>query len=400
MNNIAKAKESKSFILILALTLLVYSILRGIKFPNIWSYTHYLFNYENGFTKRGLIGSIVRKIDIEFMYSYHFFFIFSIATFALSIALFIRLIKKSLKPGDVYFELCIYLFMSSLALVFLSNTIGYFDHIGLLITLIILNISSFKYKLLFAFPSFIFCLFTHEASAIIFFPVVFLSLLNEIPPKKNIKKYLSLIAFSITCIVVTFVVGGSTISENKILSSVEKAQHLTVTKLRPGAFGVQQHGGYTDRLKKKQSSLKYKKSLLKSISKTGPTALIFSAITIIYLIQINASFFLISLATLAAFSPLLLHYFAWDMHRFNTLTITTSFLVLLIFTSTNICLIKKIKKGHVFITACFILGILFNLNMKIPLLNGSVVNEIPFIEHYCYLKDVFHGNASFPDIPN
>ena len=49
------------------------SILRGIRFPNIWSYSHFLFNYDFGFTKRGLIGEIISQVNNPYLISYEFF---------------------------------------------------------------------------------------------------------------------------------------------------------------------------------------------------------------------------------------------------------------------------------------------------------------------------------------
>ena len=171
---------SPRYAFVIAVFLTSYSVLRGIWFPNLWSYTHYLFNYDNGFVKRGLIGTIVNATNIPFFHTYTFFSILSFITFGISLLLIFNLINKTLQAESIYFNICVWLFSSSLAIVFLSHSVGYFDNLGLLTTLCILNIHTFKYKITVALLFFTLCLFSHEGLFIIFFPVILISLINAL----------------------------------------------------------------------------------------------------------------------------------------------------------------------------------------------------------------------------
>lgn len=129
--------------------ILFLSILRGIRVPNIWSYSHFLFNYDLGFIKRGLIGEIISQFNNPYLLSYEFFFIFSIAILFIVIVLISLLLKDLINSHNPIFIGCSVVFSSSLAVVFLSHSVGYFDHIGLLVALITLKINGFYKKIFF-----------------------------------------------------------------------------------------------------------------------------------------------------------------------------------------------------------------------------------------------------------
>jgi hypothetical protein len=59
------------------MVVLLFSILRGIRFPNIWSYSHFLFNYDFGFTKRSLVGALIGLLGHPYLITYDFFFRFA-----------------------------------------------------------------------------------------------------------------------------------------------------------------------------------------------------------------------------------------------------------------------------------------------------------------------------------
>ena len=50
--NDIEIKKKERLLLALVVILFLYSILRGIRFPNLWAATHFYFNYDPGFIKR------------------------------------------------------------------------------------------------------------------------------------------------------------------------------------------------------------------------------------------------------------------------------------------------------------------------------------------------------------
>ena len=160
----------------------LFSVLRGLRFPNIWSYTHYLFNYDYGLVKRGLIGAIVSGTGIDALTSYRFFYVLSFAILLLCLVFLFRLALATIKSGGTTSAVVPLVFFSSMSVVYLSHTAGYFDQIGLLLTLLVLSVRSFSLRFLLGIAGTLFCLFVHEAFLVLFFPVIFLSLLRDCLP--------------------------------------------------------------------------------------------------------------------------------------------------------------------------------------------------------------------------
>lgn len=52
--------KGRSAWLYLVMFVFVLCLLRGVRFPNLWGYTHFLFNYDFGFSKRALVGPCFR----------------------------------------------------------------------------------------------------------------------------------------------------------------------------------------------------------------------------------------------------------------------------------------------------------------------------------------------------
>lgn len=393
--------SSKKYSMLIAISLLIYSILRGIRFPNVWSYTHYLFNYNHGFVKRGIVGTIVGYFDIPVMLSYTFFIILSFSLFAVSIFLIFRLIKNRLSEENLYFNICVYLFLTSSGVIYLTHTVGYFDHIGLLTALIVLNISSFRLKLTFAFPVFVFCMFVHEAMLAMFFPVIFISILNEIKRDNASYRVAALIIFSVISIVASYSLAQSTLTEKEAFQSYEETQSKIEVSIRKDAYEVQFRSvrdnldimGYIGSLPNivRHYSIGFLETL--------PTAVFITFILIVYLRQINIHPIIISLSVLASYSPLMLHFIAWDMHRFNALAVVTTFLVFLAHTSTSTEPIRLSKIGEGIASSCFVAIFICNVVVKFPLFDEYQVKNIPFSEHVQYIKNVINGKEEFPYIP-
>ena len=175
------ASITNRFWLAMLVVLLTNGALKGARLPNIWSYTHFLFNYQHGFVKRGAIGALLDAINIASLGAYEFFVAFSFAFLCANIALLDALCWQLIKTQHLPWIGCALLFASGLAIVYLSHTVGYFDHIGLFVTLLALITRGFYKKLLLIAAAFPFAIIIHEATLIIFFPVAVMSLLLELP---------------------------------------------------------------------------------------------------------------------------------------------------------------------------------------------------------------------------
>ena len=376
------------------------SILRGIRFPNIWSYSHFLFNYDFGFTKRGLIGEIISQVNNPYLISYEFFFIFSLAIFAINVILLSIVIRDFVNSRNPVLIGSSLVFVSSVAVVFLSHSIGYFDHIGLLIALVTLKISGFYKKILFLLPSMTFALIAHEAILIIFFPVIFMSLLFSIKPEGSIKKVVTLGLFSALSFTLVLFISGFTLKPLETHKMFINLQAEIDHPLRKDAFDVLQRDSKTNYqiMQNLWSDINRFIRLIESFLVTIPVFSVFIYFSLLFLRTSKVKFGLIILSILASVSPLLLHFFGWDIHRWNTLAVTTSFLMLYVVHS------SKTNNQSVAISRniypIFLLLIFLNGISQIGLFDGYYVKQFPFFEHQGYIFNLISGKEVFPYVPS
>ncbi len=380
----------------LAIVILALSILRGIRYPNMWSYTHFLFNYDLGFVKRGLIGEIVSHIGNPFFSTYTFFVIFSLVLFSINMILIGTLIHDLVSSRKPILIGGTFVFVSSLAVVFLSHTIGYLDHLGLLITLITIKINQFNKKLLFLSLTLPFALLIHEAILILLFPVIFVSLFLSIPEENRLQKLMLLTLFSAVILGLVFTISQFTLEKSEADQMYTTLQAINENPLRKDAFNVL-HRDSAENFERTMERWAgdLLKDLWKSILVTAPNVLLLVYMTIVIMKHASAPKFAIVLAVLASLSPLLLHLFGWDMHRWNTYAITTSFLMF--FTA------HKLSDQPIKIAApiyfLIILLVIVNGISTIPLFDGYYVKQFPFIEHQNYILDLIKGVEVFPYVP-
>jgi hypothetical protein len=213
------------------------------------------------------------------------------------------------------------LFTSSLAVVFLSHSIGYFDHIGLLLALITLKLVGFYRKIIFLFIFMPFALLTHEAAFILFFPVIFMSLLFTLEAEENTMHKLILLGlFSAVAIILAFYIGNQTLTELETQQMYERVQTSVEHPLRQDAFSVlHRDTGDNLAIMQHQWSLPIRFiHLFLSLLVTAPLFAVFIYLTVLILNKTNTKVHLTALSILASLTPLMLHFFAWDMQRWNT----------------------------------------------------------------------------------
>lgn len=389
-------------------TVLVVTSLRGIRFPGLWSYTHYLFSYEQGFIKRGLVGEVVRLTGIDWLRSYDAFVAFSLLLSAANAVLMVLLIRKAIRKHRSPVVMASYiLFAASLAIVYLAHTIGYFEHIGLLATLTILLVPDFRRKFIVSLIALPVLLLVHEAVALMFFPVIFFSLLLAAEGQRFKERLIGLAAFGVVLI------GMSTILGNMTMSEADKGQLLADTQasvdvpLRSDAFNVlgrnprdnvritlskwnPDSGSVTD-------LVDLPTKMIGSLLVTAPVFGLFTYLGFRTVSRSATSRYIPLLVLVSALSPLLLHFLGWDMHRWNSLTITTSFL-----TFVTIVLYKPVDVRLMFspVLTIAVTGLIFLSGVAtIPLFDDYSVKQFPFPEHQAYLKDLVSGSESFPHVP-
>ena len=100
------------------------SLARGINFPNLWSYSHYVFTYDVGFTKRGLLGSVIGYLDFPYLMSYDFFFLFTFIIFLSNVFLLGWMLLDFVQSRNLLLIGCSMIFACSMGMVYLAHTIA------------------------------------------------------------------------------------------------------------------------------------------------------------------------------------------------------------------------------------------------------------------------------------
>ena len=407
-----------------ALAIMVVSLLRCLRFPNLWSYTHILFNYEFGFTKRGGIGALVRFFDADYVVSYKLFFIFSMLVFIANIALLAIMVFRLIKSGNPMFIMAAFVFVSSFGVGYLAHSVGYADHLALLFVLISFFIKSFYARLIYVFL-FMFCIiFVHEGMFVIYYPVVFVSLLMQIGDKNKLLKIILLLSVSLFISVAVFLISRSPLErasaykmrtvatmrvEKELLEKVMAYEKITgkpmpmvadnLPSVRRDAFNVL-HKKPSATFDKNLSFWKRERHVdrfIDSILVTLPTIMLLLIISIKAMYRSDIPRKIIFLAAVSVFSPLSLHLIAWDMHRWNVMGIVTSF-VMLGFVSQKVTECYN-KQRDFWLLPLILVFVFINGASDIGLFDRYKVKPFPFASHQKYLNDFFYGNESLDYIP-
>ena len=396
-----QSKTTKIIWYIIAFSTVLIAVLRGIRFPNMYSYTHFLFNYEYGFVKRGLAGTIIRQIGAPYFMSYDFFLLFSMMLLIVNIILISLFIKKLIDSMDSILISTAIIFSSSVAIVYLSHLVGYFDHIGLLITLITLNIKGLYKRIILLMIAMPIVLLFHEANLILFFPVQFMALLFCLDQKKIGKQFLPILLYSVFILSLSFFITKSTIHEDDAMQMYSKLQYeLNEYDLREDAFPVLSRDA-NDNLNAMKNVWAEDYMIIDlsgSLLVTVPTIIFIIYIMLRMLIGSESkSLLILILSILASLSPLVLLVIASDLERWNAIAITTSFLMLIIvYTSSKN--IRQITMPQYIIPIIFFLVFLGGVS-SISLLDDSYMNHFPFLGHQRYIYHVVTGEENFPVIP-
>lgn len=166
--------------------LVAVSLIKGLRMPGQWAATHMTFNYEHGFVRRGLVGELLRLVSGGRAFKYYLLASLAIATFLAAAALMARAVRRAVKegPSDAEFAGAVCVVAASPALVFLAHIIGYFDHLGLMMTLAFLlwsSRSSSRYAPYYvAAPMGIVMALVHESLVPMFTPVVLFALICHV----------------------------------------------------------------------------------------------------------------------------------------------------------------------------------------------------------------------------
>ena len=356
----------------LLMTLVMIALLKAGRLPNTWSYTHYLFNYDLGFVKRGLLGAGVHALGWPILLSYASFATLSVVVmlgcFGLLLMHAITLIRK-----DLWLALPVLVFFSSVAPAYLAHTIGYFDHWGLLLTLCVLSVRQPFCQAALAMTGSILLIFTHEAFLLTCFPVIFLTLACS----RNHRPWMLLAAYGTLCVLAAWVASNLIITQELSALAFKTAQTRTITPLRADAFVVQS-------LSREANGL-----IMQKLWQTPyrwlelTNALLVTVPSCAYLVVSwvgrarDKGHLIVVLSIGAVLAPQLLHVFAWDMERFCVFSLTNAFLLLLVHRKPGRQLPSEAPSSGMLISAVLLVAI--NMTSEIKLFDNKTMRAFPYM---------------------
>uniref|UniRef100_A0A7V2ZK29 Wzy n=1 Tax=Ignavibacterium album TaxID=591197 RepID=A0A7V2ZK29_9BACT len=324
--SIQKFKKKLFFIIISLLT-----FINSFNPIDDFNYTHWLFNYNFQFIKRGFIGQILNAIHI--LPSIEIIYVFSYCILFLMFYLFVKFFYDAIKPlrkekGLILFFLLV-LFHSA-TLQHFHYDLGRFDQIGIIAAiLLIMNLhkASKSLQIVIVFLTFLILILIHEALFVMFGPMVLVYwiFLNSYDIKFNILKTMVFIFLGIATLVISNLGLMKAISSEiyyEMLASkygkiVDRGAVLTLYRNFADNFEFTYHIGFS-----------YGHHLLMLIV-VGPVIFLLSILFYKYIHKANdfierLKFIFLNISAL---SPLLLYPIAVDRFRWISITITNLFII-------------------------------------------------------------------------
>lgn len=329
----------KRIAIFVALMFLLIGIVRGINFPNLWTYTHYLLPCTDFFVKRNAIGCIVETIGIIDFFQYEFFVYYCfLILFIFWLTLTLKTITTISKGGFAALAGAL-VFCIGLAPIYLSNISGYFDFLGALLVLLSISITSFRLKLLVTTLGFIFLVFVHEAILVIFLPLAVVDLCmiaHETDEKLRGKRLWLIGGMGLSLLSLALLVANSSIDPEIAAGLLSLAQQKTTIPLSSGVFDIfsrdiSDNRGlmlwFIEQVLPENGGLK---SIVLYIMRFLLGALIITHLNFIMARYIYGSKLIAAVVSLAPLSALLLLFVAYDIIRWAAWATACSFCLYMI----------------------------------------------------------------------
>lgn len=356
------------------------SLMKGLRDPNDWAYTHFLFNYDFGFVKRGFIGSLVQLFPAS-AYSYDSFWLLSFSVMGIIVFLFVYIASRLSDLVDLNEVAIQSIFYSSFALTFVAHTAGYFDHLGLVLVLSTFLLRSWWWKISVVFIGSVACILIHEAFAILFLPSLVFHLLLGIDGSRDRRLTVLLIMIA-SLVFLTSVMSDAVLDSEvtvRLYRELQAGTAGTSVKLRPDAFDTlwRTYEDNRDIMIGLWGRPEQLVEFIGGLVATLPSALLLTLLGIGEFRRTGLKLPIALAGAVCAWSPLALNIVAWDMHRFNGMLIVSAYLYFLF--GRMLCGGKQAgceKRSPYFVLlVATLIGI--NLSTEVPLFDGREFNFFP-----------------------
>jgi hypothetical protein len=242
----------------------------------------------------------------------------------------------------------------------------------------------------------------HEAGVPMLGPVIAYVLMLEIGASPNRKRTAACLVLLALLVPAILVVANSSLVPEAAEAMYQRLQARADYPLRRDAFDVLVRDVWTNLriMSWMWQSRDYVVEFVTSFVVAVPVVVFLLASTIGMLLRRGHGRWLIAVAVLASLAPLFMHAVAWDSARFNTLAITTSYLVLLatvLYGRQTVAAAEPSPSRRTVIIGGLI--VTMSLVASVPLFDGYRVKPFPYPDHLGYLRGALSGQEAFPARP-
>jgi hypothetical protein len=373
---------------------LLLSTLKSMRLPNDFALAHYLITYDEGFVRRGLVGEILRLCGAPFFSSYEFISVLAAITLAANIWLLGRAAREFCGSSDLVSPLVAVAYTSSLGVVYLVHTIGYFDQFAVLFALILARLTRYRARLLLCTSLGTALLFVHEGTLVMFLPLECFSLLLVLSAEPSKRKWemLGVSLFAVVQVFATWFIGVHGVLTE---ASARRLQALAETRANfvicTPVFDILHNGsaGTFFEIAAYFRTLRYWVASVDSVIIVAPTLLVLVSASTMILRRNGQSRLFILGAIIAGCAPMALRFLAGDLHRWDAMAVTTSFLVLQMVWRHSASRGSTVDWPRWSIPV-LVLVIAIGASSRTFLFNDEYVKQYPFFEYRAKLTKSMH----------
>lgn len=162
------SEEQKFWSLLAAVTGCI-AVLKGLQLPREWALTQAQIDYSQGFTKRGLLGTVLVHLGLT-----HYIPL-CLVLLALLLAFWALVVLLTRRSGLMRTPVVVAMFASSYAVTYLTHLVGYLEIVNGTLAILLLLIRSPRLRLLAGVPVIAVASLVHESVLLLFVPVVLLT---------------------------------------------------------------------------------------------------------------------------------------------------------------------------------------------------------------------------------
>jgi hypothetical protein len=365
-----------------------------MRLPNDFSLTHYLITYDEGFVRRGLVGELLKLCGARFFSSYEFISLLAAVILAANIWLLGRAAREFCESSNLVPPLVAVAYTSSLGVVYLVHTIGYFDQLAILFALILARLTRYRARLLLCISLGTALLFVHEGKLAMFLPLECFSLLLLLSVEPSKRKWEVFGVSVLVCVhvLLTWFIGFyGALTEASARRLEALAQSRANFAVCTPVFELLQIGsvGTLSETASYFHTLRYWVASIDSAIIVAPTLVVLVSASTMILSRNGRSRLFILGAIVAACAPMSLRFLAGDLHRWDAMALTTSFLVLQMVWrhSAGSAITVDWPRWSI---PVLVLVIAIGASSRTFLFNGEYVKQYPFLEYRAKLTRSTH----------